>query len=49
LTDLKGRIFAQKNRIAITGTLGIIIEAKLAGIIPVTPILTLIKETNFRI
>jgi len=49
IDDLKGRIFAQKNRIAITGTLGIIIEAKLAGIIPVTPILTLIKETNFRI
>lgn len=50
IDDLKGRIFAQKNRIAITGTLGIIIEAKLAGIIPtVTPILTLIKETNFKI
>lgn len=50
IDDLKGRIFARKTGIAITGTLGIIVEAKLAGIIPVVrPLLSKIKDTNFRI
>jgi predicted nucleic acid-binding protein len=50
IDDLKGRTFAQKAEIAITGTLGIIVEAKFVGIIPaVKPLLLQIKETNFRI
>lgn len=50
IDDLKGRIFARKTGIAITGTLGIIVEAKFAGIITsVKPLLLKIKETNFRI
>jgi predicted nucleic acid-binding protein len=50
IDDLKGRIFAQKTGIAITGTLGIIVEAKFAGIITsIKPLLLKIKKTNFRI
>lgn len=50
IDDLKGRRFAQKTGIAITGTLGILVEAKIAGIIPaVRPLLLKIRETNFRI
>ncbi len=50
IDDLKGRIFAQKTGIAITGTLGIIVQAKFAGIITsIKPLILKIKETNFRI
>jgi len=50
LDDLKARIFAEKLGVTITGTIGIIVKAKLLGVIPsVVPLLTKIKETNFRI
>ena len=50
IDDLKGRKFAKKIGLKITGTLGIIIEAKLGGhIIAVKPIIDKIKATNFRI
>lgn len=48
--DLKARRLAKKFGLAITGTFGIIIEAKANGFIPsVKPILKNIKQTNFRI
>lgn len=50
IDDLKGRKFAQQLGLPIIGTIGIIVDAKLAGIIPsVKPLLTKIKATNFRI
>lgn len=50
IDDLKGRKLAQDLGILIIGTIGIIVEAKLSGIIPsVKPILKKIKSTNFRI
>jgi predicted nucleic acid-binding protein len=50
IDDLKGRKFAQKIGLTIIGTVGIIIDAKLNGIIPsVKPLLSKIKQTNFRI
>ena len=50
IDDLKGRHFALQLGIHITGTLGILIEAKLAGHIPeLKPILQKIKQTNFRL
>jgi predicted nucleic acid-binding protein len=50
IDDLKGRKIAQQLGLSIIGTIGIIVDAKLAGIIPsVKPILVKIKATNFRI
>ena len=50
LDDLQARTFAEKLGIVITGTLGVIIKAKLNGIIPsVKHLLAKIKQTNFRI
>ena len=50
LDDLKARNFAQQLGITITGTLGVILDAKLSGHIAlVKPILTKIIETNFRL
>ncbi len=50
IDDLKGRKFATEIGLKITGTLGIIIEAKLAGhITSIKPILAKIKSTNFRL
>ena len=50
IDDLKGRKFAHELGLHVTGTLGIIIDAKISGIIPsVKPILQKIKSTNFRI
>ncbi len=50
IDDLKGRKFANQLGLTIIGTIGIIVDAKLAGIITsVKPILTKIKLTNFRI
>jgi predicted nucleic acid-binding protein len=50
IDDLKGRKFAHQLGLTIIGTIGIIVDAKLAGIIPsVKPILSKIKSTNFRI
>jgi len=50
IDDLKGRKFAHQLGLKITGTVGVIVDAKLSGIIPsVKPILALIRQTNFRI
>ena len=48
--DYKARKVAEKLGIKITGTIGIIIKAKLNGIIPsIKPFFEKIKNTNFRI
>ena len=50
IDDLKGRKFANQIGLTIIGTIGVIVDAKLAGIInSIKPILTKIKSTNFRI
>jgi len=50
IDDLKGRKFAHQLGLTIIGTMGVIVDAKLAGIIlSVKPILSKIKSTNFRI
>ena len=50
IDDLKGRRFAEKIELKITGTLGVIIDAKQSGIISsVKLLLEKIKKTNFRI
>lgn len=50
IDDLKGRKFAHQLGLTIIGTIGVIVDAKLTGIIPsVKPILSKIKSTNFRI
>jgi len=50
IDDLKGRKFANQLGLTITGTLGVIVDAKLANIIPsVKPLIERIKNTNFRI
>jgi len=50
IDDLKGRNLAEQLGIKITGTFGVIIEAKLSDIInSVKPILAKIKQTNFRL
>ena len=50
IDDLKGRKFTNKIGLTIIGTIGVIVDAKLAGIInSIKPILTKIKPTNFRI
>jgi predicted nucleic acid-binding protein len=48
--DLKARKFASNIGLNITGTIGIIVDAKLVGVITsVKDILAEIKKTNFRI
>lgn len=50
LDDFKARKIAQNLGLSFTGTIGIIIKAKLNGTIPsIKPYLEKIKETNFRI
>ena len=50
LDDYKARKIASRLGINYTGTIGVIIKAKLNGIIPsIKPILEKIKQTNFRI
>ena len=50
LDDYKARKVAENLGLEITGTIGMIIKAKLTGVIPsVKPILEKIKNTNFRI
>ena len=50
IDDFKARKIAQNLGLNFTGTIGIIIKAKLNGIIPsIKPYLEKIKETNFRI
>lgn len=50
LDDHKARQIAERLGINYAGTIGIIIKAKISGIIPsIKPILEKIKQTNFRI
>lgn len=50
IDDLRGRKFAIELGLTIIGTIGVIVDAKLAGIVPsVRPILLKIRTTNFRI
>lgn len=50
LDDLKARKIAGRLGVIYTGTLGVIIKAKLQGIIPsVKPLLKKIRQTNFRL
>ena len=50
IDDLKGRNFALQLGLRITGTLGILIEAKLTGhLLLLKPVLEKIKQTNFRL
>lgn len=50
IDDLKGRNLAEQLGIRITGTFGVIIEAKLSGRIEsVKPLLAKIKQTDFRL
>ena len=50
LDDNKARKIASQLGILYTGTIGVIIKAKLKGIIPtIKPILEKIKNTNFRL
>ena len=50
LNDYKARKIAEQLGITYTGTIGVIIKAKLIGIIPsIKPLLQKIKQTNFRL
>ncbi len=50
MDDLKGRRYAERLGMKVTGTLGVIVEAKLSGHIEaVKPLLSKIKQTNFRL
>jgi predicted nucleic acid-binding protein len=50
IDDLKGRKYAEQFGIKITGTLGVIIDAKLSGHIQsIKPLLDKIKKTDFRL
>jgi len=50
LDDTKARKYAIDLGLSVTGTLGVIIKAKLSGLIPsIKPILSKIKTTNFYI
>ena len=50
LDDYKARKIAERLGVNITGTIGVIIRAKLEGIIPfIKPLLEKIKQTDFRL
>ncbi len=50
LDDYKARKIAERLGINITGTIGVIVKAKIKGIIPsIKPFLAKIKETDFRL
>ena len=50
LDDYKARKIAEHLGITFTGTIGVIIKAKLKGIIPsIKPLLKKIKQTNFQL
>jgi len=50
IDDFKGRKYAEQLGIKITGTLGVIIDAKLSGLInSVKPLLDKIEKTDFRL
>lgn len=50
LDDNKARKIATQLGLTFTGTIGIVVKAKLQGLIPsIKPIITKIKQTNFRL
>ncbi|MDP2386111.1 MAG: DUF3368 domain-containing protein [Bacteroidota bacterium] len=50
LDDYKARKIAEQLNIKYTGTIGVIIKAKLKGVIPsIKPLLEKIKQTDFRL
>lgn len=50
IDDYKARKIAEKLGLTYTGTIGVIIKAKLLGIIPsIKPLLEVIKQTDFRL
>lgn len=50
MDDLKGRKYAEQLGLKITGTLGVLVDAKVSGIIKsVKPVLEKIRTTNFRL
>lgn len=50
LDDYKARKIADQLGLIFTGTIGVIIKAKLTGIVPsIKPVLEKIKQTNFRL
>jgi len=50
IDDLKGRNFAEQLGLKVTGTLGVLVDAKLSGFLKsVKPSLEKIKNTNFRL
>lgn len=50
IDDIKARKIAHQLGLTYTGTIGILIKAKLQGIIPsIKPLITKIKQTNFRL
>lgn len=50
LDDFKARKVAQNLGLSVTGTIGVIIKAKLNGIIPsIKPLINKIRQTNFRL
>jgi predicted nucleic acid-binding protein len=50
LDDYKARKIAERLHISYTGTIGVLIKAKLEGIIPsIRPLLEKIKQTDFRL
>ena len=50
LDDYKARKIAERLGVTLTGTIGVIIKAKLGGIIPtIKPLLEKIKQTDFRL
>lgn len=50
LDDFKARKIAKQLGLVFTGTIGVIVKAKLSGVIPsIKPLLEKIKQTNFRL
>ena len=50
IDDLKGRKYAEQLGLKVTGTLGVLIDAKLSGFLKsVKPSLKKIRDTNFRL
>lgn len=50
IDDYRARKIAEKLKLNYTGTIGVIIKAKLKGVIPsIKPILAKIKQTDFRL
>jgi predicted nucleic acid-binding protein len=50
LDDYRARKIAEQLGVNYTGTIGVIIRAKIIGVIPaIKPILSKIKETDFRL